>query len=332
VGSSSGLAWLVLAALVASCRTAPAPAPGTPRPSPGTTAVAVDPDVVRALRETYSFKPHELTTKQIDEKSASLDGLWTAAAHDPKRYLPALRVELAGDRQVPFFYYDGGQLLMKLSAARDDRALALAALARVDLRDVTPLAYLQTVHGLARDGFDTSGAAFRILDDEKFTAYVPEHALELGRADSLRFMLLPSSHEAIGPAVVARYPKEKSEGAKRALLLVACDLAPAGDALVHKVATDLMEPASVRDYARGLDKDASVIAAAPSFADAVSKLLGGTPKKGGAVEGGLPTTVSGVLAKRRADAGRISDEALDDIEIDTVLLRVLLARDARKAR
>jgi hypothetical protein len=276
------------------------------------------PAVARALRETYSFKPHELTPEEQRAKSGELDKLWSAATKEPNRYLPALRAELGADRQLPFFYYDAGQLLLKLSSTKADRALALNALTRVDVRDISSLDYVKTVHGFARDGLDTSAAAFKIFEDPKFNPYVLAHALELHQDLSLLFMLLPSANEAIGPAVVARYPNEETESAKNALLLAAYNLAPVGDALVRRVAADSHEAPAVREYAQKLAKAMSNIAETD---------LTNLPKLDD-----VPKTVAGVLAARRKHAGRISDEARDDLENDTLLLRTWLARDARASR
>ena len=295
---------------------------------------APDATVLAAIRATYSFKPHELTDKQQTKQSKVLDAFWGAATKDPARYLPAIRAELAGDRQLPFFYFDAGRLLMQLSSERADHALVLAALARADLQDVQPLVYVQEVNGFAREGLDTSPAAFKILADPKFVAYVPEHALELHHGDALRFMLLPSANPAIAPAVVARFAAEKTAAAKHALLTLAFDLAPDGDALVRRVAADEKEVPAVRTHAQSTVKLMSQIAAARDAYDLLALV---TDKPPAAVHPkdpppGVPKTAPETLAARRKAAGRISDEALDDIEMDTMLLRMYLAHDAAKPR
>jgi hypothetical protein len=315
------LFWVVGAA---ACAQAPLPRATGPRP---------DPAVLQELHDVYSFTPHQLTNEQQVAEGKVLDRLWTEAAQQPDRYLPALRAELAADRQLPFFYFDAGSLLVKVSRDPADHAIALAALARTDLRDISQLSYVRAVNGFARDGLDTSAAAFKILSDPAFTAYVPAHALELHHGDSLRFMLLPSASAAIGAAVVARYPSETTEAAKKALLLVAFDLAPDGDALLRRVAADPKEPEPVRAYAQAAVKGMSDVAAARDVAELMALITGSAPvaKLPEPEALGLPKTVSEVLAMRRRHAGPISDEALSDIEFDTMLLRMYLARDARAA-
>ena len=289
-----------------------------------------DDAVVRALHDTYSFKPHELDRKQQEARGKGLDALWDAATKDPKRYLPAIRAELAGDRQLPFFYFDAGRLLVKLSNEPADRALALAALARVDLSDIEPIDYVTAVNGFARDGLDSSVAAFKILAEPDFVAYVPAHALELHQGMALQFMLLPSGHPAIAAAVVARFAVEKTESAKKALLLLAFDLAPDGDALLRRVAGDASETPAVRTDARTLVKQMSDVAAVRTTVQLMALITGRAPPPASAPEvlpPGFPKTVPEVLAARRKAAARISDEALDEMELDTMLLRMYLARD-----
>lgn len=309
---AGGAQALLLATLAAGAAAQPAP----------------DAAVVSSLHATYSFEPHELSEKQQVAQSKALDAFWDAATKDPGRYLPAVRAELAGDRQLPFFYFDGGRLLLQLSHEPADRALVLAALARADMRDIRPLLFVQEVNFLARDGLDTSAAAFRVLADPKFAAYVPEHALKLRQSDALRFMLLPSANAAIAQAVVARYAVEKTEAGKQALLVLAFDLPPEGDALVRRVAADDKEIPAVRAHAQATLKLMSRIAAARNAGELMALVMGkvsAQARSTAEMPAGFPTTAAQVLAARRQAAGRISDEALDDIELDSMLLRMYLA-------
>jgi hypothetical protein len=316
VKSLSLLALGVADLALAVCATSSASA-GAPEAA-ALASHARDPAIVARLRGAYSFKPHELTDAQQTERSKSLDALWDDAQKDPGRFIPALRAELSSDGELPFFYYDGGQLLSKLSQAPADRAIVLAALARVDLRDLQPLDYVQTVHALAREDFDTSAAAFKIFDDPKFRAYVPEHALELGYADALKFMLLPSSSASIPGAVVTRYPKERRADAKKALLTIAYEFPPEGDALLRRVAADAKEAPALRDHARKMVAVMDSVAATD-------------PASVGLHDDG-PRTIPAVIAARRDSARRISDEALGELELETRALRTWLGYRAHQKR
>ena len=63
--------------------------------------------------------------------------------------------------------------------------------------------------------------------------------------------------------MVARYAVEKTETAKQALLVLAFDLAPDGDALVRRVAADDKEIPAVRAHAQAMLKLMTKIAGGP---------------------------------------------------------------------
>jgi len=88
------------------------------------------------IQQTYNFQPHLLSNQQITEKSATLDQFWTHAKAEPSLYIPALRQELGDFNNPTFFLYDGSTLLLSLSDTPTDRKIALAAMARCNLRDV----------------------------------------------------------------------------------------------------------------------------------------------------------------------------------------------------
>ncbi|MGA8618863.1 MAG: hypothetical protein WB660_10165 [Candidatus Sulfotelmatobacter sp.] len=92
--------------------------------------------VHQQIQQTYSFQPHLLNKQQIDQESVVLDQFWTRAKAEQSQYIPALRQELGDFKNPPFFLYDGSTLLLSLSDTPTDRKIALAAMARCDLRDV----------------------------------------------------------------------------------------------------------------------------------------------------------------------------------------------------
>jgi hypothetical protein len=169
----------------------------------------------------YGFHPHELTKEQIDARSTALDSFWTEAQAEPARTLPLLRAELAGSADADFFAYDGAKLLLALSKDRDDQALALSSLAKVDLRDVDHADYLRTVQRLAAQGFDARAAAFHVLDSADFQAFIPQHALTLGQDYALIYMLYPMETSTFEAALLDRLATETDARAQKSLLLAA---------------------------------------------------------------------------------------------------------------
>jgi hypothetical protein len=248
------------------------------------------------ILQIYDFAPHSLEKAQFAQKSAVLDKFWSKAKSHRDTYVPGLRAELTDFSNPPFFLFDGSSLLLTLSDDPADRKIAAAALARSDLRDVTPTGYFYTVHKLATEGADTTAPAFHILDDPKFQVIVPEHALTLGQDYCLIYMLLPTSQDFWLQPAIDRLRAEKDETAQKSLLLLVWYAqTPESDKAVLDISTDATKPAALRSAANTLAhrKDAvnpkdSAIATASSEAS--------------------------LREDRRKRMAAVSDEALDDLD------------------
>ena len=147
------------------------------------------------IQQTYNFQPHLLNKQQIDQASVVLDHFWTKAKTERSQYVPALRQELSDFMNSPFFLYDGSMLLLSLSDTPIDGKIALAAMARCDLRDVQANDYFLQVHRMATLNEDTTAAAFHVLEQPKFTVFIPQHVLTLLQNYVLIYLLLPMDQD-----------------------------------------------------------------------------------------------------------------------------------------
>lgn len=273
--------------------------------SPG---VAQDSEVLRQeLRATYAFSPHELTSAQINEKSQVLDGLWTRAKAQRDSYLPILRSELSASDASPFFLYDGSMLLLSLSDTPPDRRVALRAMSHCDLRDIQHTDYFRQVHRLASLGEDTAEAAFHILDEPKFSAFIPQHALTLGQDYALVYMLLPGDPGLwLGPAL-ARLAGEADPTAQQSLLLLAWYAqTEEADAAIASFLKPAERPPASRTFAQELlarNAKAGLLSRATAMLRSEQTLRG----------------------ERRELMKRVSDEAL--IELDQLTLQIAAKRN-----
>ena len=172
------------------------------------------------IQQTYNFQPHLLSNQQITEKSVALDQLWTRAKAEPSLYIPALRQELGDFKNPIFFLYDGSALLLSLSDTPADRKIALAAMARCDLRDVQAKDYFLQVHRMASLNDNTTAAAFHILEQPKFTVFIPQHVLTLGQNYALIYLLLPTDQDYWLQPAINRLRTETDETAQKSLLLL----------------------------------------------------------------------------------------------------------------
>lgn len=279
-----------------------------------TSAQEVD-EFSSTVRSVYGFEPHTLTDAQISAKSDEMDKFWGLVKSDTSRYLPLLRQALGDATNPSFFAYDGSKLLLSLSNRPEDRQLALRAIPRCDLRDVQPKDYLYTVFSFAREGRDTADAAFKILSDDQFRVIVPEHALTLGQDFSFMYLLLPLPESMYLDRAIAALDSERNPTSQKSLLrLLWYTVTEAGDQAIVKVSGSDAHPAEVRDLAKQLlltsetlQKDAKP---PKELIKAVSEFL---PKDAD------PARIREV---RRSRLSRISDEALEELDSLTWLLRI----------
>ena len=265
--------------------------------------VAAQPSSIhQQIEQTYNFQPHLLSSQQINEKSGVLDQFWAKAKAEPSLYVSALRQELGDFKNPPFFLYDGSMLLLSLSNTQADRKIALAAMARCDLRDVQPDEYFRQVHHMATLNEDTTAAALHILDDPNFKVFIPQHVLTLGQNYALIYLLLPTDQDYWLQPAVDRLKGESDQTAQQSLLLslwyAQTDVA---DRAIAAFAGDANKPSSSQTFAQELMQRKDKI---------------GLKQRTLA----LGSTEAGSRKKRRERLKAVSDEALIDLDQYTLIL------------
>jgi hypothetical protein len=243
---------------------------------------------------TNNFAPHSLTKEATSAKSTILDAFWTDVKANQTADLPLLREELARSDAPAFFEYDGAKLLLSLSKLRTDESIALSAIGHADLADLQLTDYFLTVHAMSVDGLNTTTAALKILEDDKFQAYIPQHALTLNQEMCLTYLLLPTEEQFYLAALEQRLFREKSVVAQKSLLSVLGDTATKqGDAAIARFAADASQPEEARAFARSIREAAKKMTELP--------LVGMSTKSYAALKG-----------EQRQLFARVSDEALSD--------------------
>jgi len=252
---------------------------------------------------TYNFSPRKLDDKAIKAKSKELDAFWENVKARGPQGLEEFRQELRRPDLPIFFNYDGAKLLLSLSKTREDRGLALTAISRAELRDIQWTDYFYTVHSLAVDGLDTSDAALKILDEDGFRVFVPQHALTLGQDFCLLYLLLPINESFYLDKLERRLFNEKSTTALKSILLVlGYSVTSKGDDAIKRFAEDKTKPDETRTYAT------KVIDATKSMAEV-------------SLVGLSFSSFDTLKAERRKLLTRVSDEALYELERLQVKLR-----------
>jgi len=254
------------------------------------------------IQQTYNFQPHLLSKQEIKEKSAALDRFWAQAKTEPSLYVPALRQELGDFKNPAFFLYDGSALLLTLSDTQADRKSALAAMAHCDLRDVQARDYFLQVHRMAALNEDTTAAAFHVLEQPKFTVFIPQHVLTLGQDYVLIYLLMPTEMEYWLQPAINRLKTENDQTAQKSLLLLLWYAqTEAADQAISAFAGDASKPSASRTYANELVHRKDKI---------------GVKDRAEAFAANEPS----LRQKRRERLKAVSDEALGDLDDYTLML------------
>ncbi|ALI99613.1 hypothetical protein [Rufibacter tibetensis] len=141
------------------------------------------------IEKVFNFYPHKLTSEEQKALYPKLDNFFDLVIKDKEKYLEPLRTELRSEGNNPYFYFDGGVLLLEISRDPKDIQLAADALVKSDLKDLPGDMYLQLLLSLSLKGADIIDPALHILDDTTFNAFIPQHVLTLKYGEGLKFLL-----------------------------------------------------------------------------------------------------------------------------------------------
>jgi hypothetical protein len=246
------------------------------------------------VQALYSFHPSQLNHDELKKKSEEMDRFWGDVKGNLGVTLPLLRVELANSPNGSFFLTDGSELLLDVSKTPEDKQLAANALARTNLRDTQRGSYFYTIHNLACDGADTTGAALHILDDPTFHVPVPQHAMVLDQRTALMYILLSMKDDRWVKPASERFANEKDTNAKIALVYAfSYEQTDAADMELKKIASDGSQPDAVKKQAQ-------------EFLDEARK----SGKSWMPVKG----TIDEIREQRRQRLRAVSDEAIGDVQ------------------
>jgi hypothetical protein len=146
-------------------------------------------DLHKEVSAVYNFTPHLMKIEEQKAVYPKLDSFFKLVETNKDKYLEPLRNELKRDDNNPYFYFDGGLLLMLISEKDSDIQLVANALVKTVLQDLDQEIYLEHMLSLSLKGANVIDAALHVLDDTNFKTYIPQHALTLKYATGLKFIL-----------------------------------------------------------------------------------------------------------------------------------------------
>jgi hypothetical protein len=249
----------------------------------------------------YNFKPSKLTDKEQEVKMPTLDKFWDKVKSDTTQYLPSLRMELKSNGHNPYFYYDGSGLLLSLTNTKADKELAIEAIAKCDLADISQKIYVQTLNNLASEGLDVTMAAVKILSDDKYSFFIPQHALSFNQGYCLTYMLLPQPNFKYVDTLINMFKTVKPASQKSIITTLWFAYTCKGDIFLKSIIIDNTIQKEIREYAKKIMGYTNLSKEQKEYLKAISK---------------------DELDNIRKDAlKRFSDEAIEELDMTTRVQR-----------
>lgn len=265
------------------------------------TNIAMAQTLSESIDSIYNFKPGKLTDKEQEGYLPALDRFWGMVKGDTTKFLPLLRFELSQAGHNPFFYYDGSGLLLSLSGASSDKELAVQSIAKCDLDDISRKFYVMTLNQLAQENIDVTPAAIRILYDEKYSFFIPEHAMTFNQGYCLTYMLLPLTSVVYIDTLIKNFSSFNTTAKKSIITTLWFAYSCKGDDFIKSVIADQAIDAEVRRYAKQMMSSGKLSKEHKSYLSVIGK--------------------ENMDEMRRNSLQRFSDEAIGDLDLTTRVMR-----------
>ncbi len=206
--------------------------------------------LTKEVDSIYNFKPSKLTDKEKEQQMPALDKFWDKVKGDTILYLSELRKELKKDGHNPFFYYDGSSLLLSLTNRKEDKELAIEAIAKCDLDDISRRIYVKTLNRLANEGFEVTKPAIKILNNDNFSFFIPQHAMIFNQGYCLTYLLLPQQDTKYVDTLITIFRTLKPSSQKSIITTLWFAYTCKGDLFLNSIMTDRSLKKEVSDYAK----------------------------------------------------------------------------------
>lgn len=258
-------------------------------------------DFSKQIDEIYSFKPSKLTKKEQETKLPALDKFWSDVKNDTLQLLPLLRNELRANGHNTFFYYDGAGLLLSLTNNKSDKELAVEAMSKTDIDDIDRKIFVMTLNSLANDGVKVTKAAIKILEDENYSFFIPQHVLTFNQGYCLTYMLVPQNDKSYVDTLISIFKSLKPKSQKAVITTLWFEYSCKGDSLLKAIKVDKSFDKEVREYAKELLGYTKLSKDQEEYIKAVGK--------------------SEIEQIRASSLKRFSDEAIEELDMTTRLMR-----------
>ncbi len=201
----------------------------------------------------------------------------------------------------PYFYYDGSSLLLSLSNAVNDKQLAVQAIAKCDLADISRKMYITTLNNLAQEDINVTTAAVKILQDDKFSFFLPEHAMTFNQGYCLTYMLLPLKQNDYVDTLITLFSNVSTTSKKSIITTLWFAYSCKGDSFLKAIMTNPDEEKEVREYAKKIMKHTNLTKDQKEYLKIIGK--------------------ENLEEMREMSLQRFSDEAIAQLDMTTRIMR-----------
>jgi hypothetical protein len=191
-------------------------------------------------------------------------------------------------------------ILCSISNTENDKTIAANSLAKCDLSDIPPEAYVRILNEFSNDGINVTRATVKILDDTAFTFFLPQHTIYFNQGDCLAYMLLPGKQDFYIDTLISFFKLVNPNAQKSILYTLWLSYSCKGDSLIRASMTDKTLNKDVSDFSKEMNS--------PELTDAIKEYINSFNK-------------SQIDDLRKKSLKRFSDEAPDELVISTLALR-----------
>jgi hypothetical protein len=253
------------------------------------------------IDNVYNFKPSKLSKSEQQAKFPAMDKFFDKVKNDTAQFLPELRTELLASGHNPYFYYDGCMLLLPLSNKVADKGLIAKVIVKADLEDLNREMYTRLINQLANEGVDVTAAALKILQDDKFSFFIPQHVFTFNQGYAISYMLLPQTSIAYVDDLISVFKKSSPTAQQSILMTLWFVYSCKGDAFIKAAIDDTSLSKEVRKFAKEEMANNKLTREETDY---------------------LKTLDNAALVNLKTEAlKRFSDEAVDELELATKVLR-----------
>jgi len=249
----------------------------------------------------YNFKPSKLSKAEQQAKFPAMDKLFNKIKNDTTQYLPLLRNELSNPGHNPYFYYDGCTLLLSLSHKLSDKNLIATTIVKADLEDLNREMYTRMLNQLANDGVNITTAALKILKDDKFSFFIPQHAFTFSQGYALAYLLLPQNNTSYIDSLISIFKDSSPVAQKSILMTLWFAYSCKGDALLKASIEDKLLSKDVKAFAKDAMEHGKLSKEETEYINTLDKAT--------------------ILNLRAKALKRFSDEAVGELDLTTKVLR-----------